>query len=151
MARHGLRCALAEPRVRLVARASLGAGDVVVHKPQENSGSTQPGKIGGTPSLTFNGKTGGRFSRNEVTPSRASSLGPRTAMPRESTRCATHRVVGAEHPPQHLAGQRHRHRRRVLGDLERQGPRRRQQVVGRVHAAHEAAGQRLGGREDPAR
>ena len=54
-----------------------------------------------------------------------------------------HRVIGAEHPPHHLAGQRHRHRRGVGDDLGGNGVCRRQQVVGFVNAAHEPGGEKL--------
>src|SRR5438067_808303 len=54
-----------------------------------------------------------------------------------------HRMRLSEHPPQHLTGQRDRHRRRVVGDLTGELVRRRQQVVGRVHRAHQPGGEGL--------
>ena len=74
------------------ANEEVHASDPVVEHhlvAHENSGSVQPGKTSGRPSLTFTGKFGGRFSRKLITPSRASSLAPRELMARESTRWAS--------------------------------------------------------------
>jgi hypothetical protein len=62
-----------------------------------------------------------------------------------------HRMIGAQHPPHHVPGERDRDRCRVVGDLEGQCTCRRKQFVGRVHTAHESAPQRLVGAEDAAR
>ena len=61
-----------------------------------------------------------------------------------------HGIVGAEHAPDHLAHQRHRDRRRIVDDFLGELPRLRQQLVGRQHAAHQAAAQGFVGIEDAA-
>src|SRR5439155_215002 len=77
------------------------------------------------------------------------AAGPEHRLRVEAVR--VHRMVGAEQLPHHLARQRHRDRGGVLRDLERQPSRRREQLVGRHHAADEPAGQRLVRVEDAPR
>ena len=91
----------------------------------ENSRSFQPGKMSGRPSLTLT-----REDRRTLLQERRDAL-------RGRRRCGLapdgagvdavgfHRMVGAEHAPHHQAGQRHAHRRRVVGDLARRAPARR--------------------------
>ena len=94
---------------------------------------------------------GRRFSRKLSTPSRASALRPRSSDRPRVDPVGLHRVVGAEQAPQHLPCQGNADRRGVVGDLRGDRPRRRQQIVGRVDAAHQTAGQCLVGAEHPAR
>ncbi len=90
----------------------------------------------------------GRFSRNDATPSCASA---RLAHEIDGARVdlvRLHGVIGAEHAPEHLARQRDRHRRGVVGDLARQGARRLDDRLRRDDAAHQTRGARLLGVED---
>ncbi len=61
-----------------------------------------------------------------------------------------HRMLGAEHRPQHAPRQRDRDRRRVLGDLECQLACRAEQLRGRVQAAQQPAFEPLLRGEHPA-
>ena len=77
--------------------------------------------MSGSPSLTLTGNTAGRFSRNDSRPRGRRRCGPapgshasrRGARPSDGRRRACATASG---------GQRHRHRRRVLGDLAPRAP-----------------------------
>ena len=93
----------------LLAVVADRKGDQSSHVgPHAKAGSSRPGKTSGSPSLTWSGKLAGRFSRNEVTPSRASADWPRAKMRARVGAVGLHRVrrrrasstaAGATAPP----------------------------------------------------
>ena len=117
----------------------------------EYTGSSRSGSISGSPSLTLSVNCASRFSRNDVTPSRASSDCPREKIARESARCAS---IGCSAP-----SIVHSNRRAsatdtgaVLSAISRASPfAAASSCVLRVHASHQPAGVRLLGGEHPAR
>ena len=86
------------------------------------------------PSITLSVNFGGRFSRNEITPSFTSADAPRDIDAAAVDLVRLHRMVGAEHLPHHLPDQRAPRPAAVWSTISlRDRPRRRQQLVRRHH------------------